>query len=265
MQIINKKNYDTTFKINNRSIKCYSKDKMKDLYPNGNYVIVGETFQNNKNEEIDKIVIADKELVVSEYKKNSPIMYKREYFIAVGENKYICLLKSRLFILLLFLLIIGITLSFGSLLFIYFRTPMLSPEYSLPPEDKNSTEIEEDHSKRLESGKGGGSVRIRLSNIANVKLSTDTITMAYQNPNQSNQNSVISLVVIKNGNEYYIARSGIVKAGKQITELQLNTSQIKLTEGVYKGKYIIDHYNPESGEKALTNSVFNDIEIRVSR
>ena len=264
MKIIQKKDYDTNYSINDRDIKCYSKKKINDLYPDGNFEIVGETFENNKKDKIDKIKIAQKELVVSEYGKNSKIKYSKKYFICVGKDKYLCLLKSRFFILALLLLILGIIIGILLSIFIYFHTPTLKPDYPLPNEDDKSTKIDNDNSQKVKSEEGG-SARVRLSNVAKVNLSTGKIKMLYQNPNQSNQDSVISLVLINNGNEYIIARSGLIKTGRQISEMKLNANTINLTEGVYKGKYVVDHYNPETGEKAILNSNFGDIEIQVSR
>ena len=264
MKIINKNDYNATIKTNDRDIKCYTKKKLDELYHNGNYKIIGEISKNNKKEGIDKIVIANKEFIVSKYNKNNNIMF-RKYFIQVGKDEYICLLKSRLFIFLLIPLMLGIAFGISSIFYMYFNTKTLAPDYPLPEEDEQAIKIEEDSTKKVENENGSGSVRVRLGNTAIVNLSTGIIQIAYQNPNQSSHDSVITLVLIKDDKEYYIARSGLIKTGNQITQLNLDTSEIKLTEGIYKGKFIIDHYNPETGEKALTNSSFNDIEIYVNR
>lgn len=265
MKIINKMDYNDTFTINNKDIRCYSKKKMMQLYPGGNYNVIGEAIEKNKKSEIDRITIANKELIVCKYGENNGIKYKRKYFVAVDDNDYICLLKNNSFMILLILLIFGTTVSAMTGLFIYFNSRVLTPDYPLPDVDEKSIKIEDDNTKKVESKVGGGSARVRLSNIAKVRLNTGIVKMAYQNPNQSTLDSVISLVLINNDKEYYIARSGLIKAGNQISELKLSANGINLKEGVYKGKYIIDHYNPETGEKSLTNSSFNDIEIQVSR
>ena len=48
---------------------------LKELYPKGNYVIVGETFENNKKEAIDTINLAKKDLNV-----NSMFFYAYDMF-----------------------------------------------------------------------------------------------------------------------------------------------------------------------------------------
>lgn len=266
MTIIAKKDYDATVKINDRDIKCYSKKKIKNLYPDGNYKIVGETFEKNKKQEKDIIVIADKKLIVSEYGKNSKLRYKRKGYFEVGENEYIVYLKSRLaFLLILVFILLGIGISVYFGIKILTSIPTVEPEYPLPPEDNQVTVIDEDNTKKSISKNGGGSVRVRLSNTAKIDLNTGDIEMIYQNPNQSNQDTVITLVLISENEEYIIAKSGLIKSGNQITKLKLFNNVVQLSEGVYKGKYIIEHYNPETGEKALTNSNFNDIEIQVKQ
>lgn len=265
MIIIDKKDYDAFIKVNGRDIKCYSKNKIQKLYPNGNYKIVGETFEKNKKTSKDIIEIANKKLNVSRYGSNSKILYKRKGYIEVDENKYIVYLKSRAaFLFLLFLILLGIGLSIYYAVKLYTSVPTISPDYELPPEDEQTTAIDGDNTKKSVSKNGGGSVRVRLGSTAKIDLNTGEIEMIYQNPNQSNQDSVISLVLISDDKEYTIAQSGLIKAGNQITKLKLINNVIKLSKGVYKGKYIIDHYNPETGEKSLTNSNFNDIEIQVN-
>lgn len=264
MKIIEKNDNDTTLKINDRDIKCYSKKKIKNLYPDGNYKIVGETFEKNKKKKEDIIEIANKELTVSKYGKNSKVIYKIKGYFEVGENEYIVYIKSRLaFLLLLFPILLGTAVPIYIGIKLYTSIPYIMPDYPLPPEDEQATVIEDDNTQKSESKNNGGSVRIKLSNIAKLDLSTGNIDMVYQNSNQSNQDSVITLVLISENKEYIIAKSGLIKSGKQITRVKLIDNVVNLSEGVYKGKYVIDHYNPTTGEKALTNSNFNDIEIQV--
>lgn len=265
MKIINKMDYDCNFKINNKDIKCYSKKKMMELYPDGNYNIIGEVVDKNKKSEIGRIIIANKELIVSKYGKNNRMKYRRKYFVAIDERNYICLLKSNTFLICFLILLLCTIATTIFAIFKYYNSRVLIPDYQLPDVDEKSIKIEEDNTKKVQSKSGGGSARVRLSNIAKVKLSTGVVKIAFQNPNQSTLDCVISLVLINEGNEYYIAKSGLIKAGSQISELKLSTNGINLKKGVYKGKYIVDHYNPETGEKALTNSSFDGIEIQVDR
>lgn len=263
MKPINKKDYDATFSLGNRDLKCYSRKKLASRYPTGNYELLGETCSHNRESAIAGLDLSSEQLVVSAYGSHSRLKYSRRYFLAVGRNQYICLLKSRLFPLLFFLLVLGILLSCILSILIFFRTPVLAPDYPLPTADTHATRIENDHTAKSDSETGGGSVRLRFSRVAKVNLSTGLISILYQNPNQSNQDSVLTLVLVKDGQEYILARSGLVKAGTQLTQLQLNTSEVALAEGVYQGKFFIDHYHPTTGEKALANSSLDDVEIQV--
>ena len=264
MKIINKADYEQKVKINDRDVKCYTRNKMKELYPDGNYKIVGETFEKNKKKEIDRINIADRELIISKYGENSRLLYKRKGFLQVGENEFLVILNNRLafLIILLTAIIIGSGMT-AFAMYTFFSIPTVAPDYELPPEDKNATSIRGDNSQKVTSQKGGGAVTVRLENSATVHLDTETVDMIYQNPNSSNQDSVITLCIIKGENEYAIARSELVKVGNQITTLKLLEDRINLVPGIYKGRYIIDHYNPETGEKAITNAKFNDIKVTV--
>ena len=112
MIIIDKKDYDAIVKINDRDIKCYSKKKIKNLYPDGNYSIIGETLEKNKKKEKNTIIIANKTFIVSKYGANSNIIYKRKGYFEVGDNEYIVYLKSRIaFLLILFFVLLGIAIS----------------------------------------------------------------------------------------------------------------------------------------------------------
>ena len=96
MEVIEKQNYNQSVKINYRDIKCYDRKKLKELYPSGNYSLVGETFEKNKKEAKDTIVLGRKKLNVSEYGKNSKILYKRKGYILVGDNQFLVILQNRL-------------------------------------------------------------------------------------------------------------------------------------------------------------------------
>ena len=263
MKVINKENYDKSITINHRDVKCYSRKMLKELYPKGNYTIVGETFEKNKKEATSTINIAKKDLNVSEYGKNNKLIYAKKGFLAVGENKYLVIIQNRLpFILLLFgLLCLGI--SVGAWGYItYKNTPVVAPEYPLPPEDDNSTDIKNDNSKNNETDRKNH-VSIKVSREVTVNLKDSEVSFIYQNFNASNKDAVITLCILKDDNEYVIARSGLIKVGKEIKTMKLNNDTIKLTQGIYKGRIKVDFYNETTGEKATTSTDFDDVEIIV--
>ena len=115
-KLIPKDDYDESYKIEDREIKCYSPKKLKDLYPDGDYILVGETFSNNKEKKLDELTLPWTTLTISECGKNSKLFHKKAAYLCVGEGKYVVLLKSRLplliplFIILCAVIVAGILL-----------------------------------------------------------------------------------------------------------------------------------------------------------
>ncbi len=263
MKVVVKPNYNQSIRINNRDIKCYSRKMLKEMYPKGNYVLVGETFENNKKDEIDTLYLAKKELRVSEYGKNNTILYARSGYIAVGDNLYVAILQNRIPFILLFLLLflLGTTVSVLGYKLLS-KTPTVAPEYPLPPEDNKSEDIQDDNSVNPEVGEKNYA-SIKVAREVSVNLKNRQVTLLYQNFNASNKDAVVSLCVLKDNNEYIIARSGLIKVGKEIKTMKLDDNAIKLVQGVYKGRIKVDFYNETTGEKAATTTDFDDVEITV--
>ena len=75
--------YDSKYKVRNRDIACFSKSKMKDMYPDGNYNVIGETILNNKKDKIDEIVLGKVALNVSKEGSHSKLFYKDAAYIYI--------------------------------------------------------------------------------------------------------------------------------------------------------------------------------------
>ena len=58
-----------------------------------------------------------------------------------------------------------------------------------------------------------------------------------------------------------IARSGLVKSGKELKTMTLMLDGISLQNGTYNGYFLLDFYDPDSGEKALMNSKIDHVKI----
>ena len=127
----------------------------------------------------------------------------------------------------------------------------LTPDYPLPPVDSGAESIEGETEEKLESPEGGGSVGLTYMKDVNINLTTGGISLMFGNPSRSNKDMVVSIMI----QDTVVARSGLLKPGNQITRLELNEEgKAKLTQpGVYEGKFIIDNYEPSSGEKELVN------------
>lgn len=263
MKAINKQNYNKSVKINHRDVMAYDRKMLDELYPNNTYILVGETFEDNKKEQIDTIVLSQKELIVSKYGKNSKLLYKRAGYLLVGKNEFLVILQSRLpFIILLFgIILIGLIAGF-----IGYKTlthgPIIAPDYPLPPEDTSASDIKND-SSTIRDTSHKNRAAIKVAREVTISLDAKKVEFIYQNFNASNKNAVVTLCILKDGNEYAIARSGLVKAGKEIKMMDLLPDAIKLSNGVYNGRIKIDFYDEITGEKAATSTDFDDVEVSV--
>lgn len=263
IKAINKQNYNKSVKINHRDVMSYDKKMINELHPNHDYLIVGETFEKNKKEKIDTIILGQKELIVSKYGQNSKLLHKKVGYISTGKNEYLVILQSRipfilLFIGLLTLGIIALLLGYKMLT----HGPIVAPDYPLPPEDNTATDIKDDRSAFKDTSHKNRAA-IKVAREVKVNLSSKKVDFIYQNFNASNKDAVVTLCILKDGNEYAIARSGLVKSGKEIKTMDLIPNQINLTTGLYKGRIKIDFYDESTGEKAATSTDFDDVEVAV--
>ena len=168
--------------------------------------------------------------------------------------------KSLIIILLLLLLIV--TLAAVSVWAIFFQGPsdsdILPPDYAPMNTDSNATDIEGDTSDKLDAPEGGGAVGLTYADVVNVDLSDKTITLMFQNPGRSLNNMVLQIVV----QDTLLAQSELLVPGKRLPQLPLKEEALaRLSEGGYKGKFVISFYNPETGEKAMVDS---EVEITVN-
>ena len=72
------------------------------------------------------------------------------------------------------------------------------------------------------------------------------------------------MYIVSGGNEYLIAKSGLIKAGYGLYKLTLSEDAPTLTEGVYTAYYKIGYYNPETGERALVEADIKDVTVTVT-
>ena len=267
--------YDKTIKFDGREIEVFSKDMLDDLYPSHSYEIVGETIKNNKKQEIDELYIEDSRYVISELGGHGKILNKRAGYIQVGDpedNKFVLILKSRAaFVFLLLGMVLAAIIAGVVALIVYLNTPVIAADYPLPDEDPNATGIGGDNTQKPDTP--GGSVTMRFNDKVNVDLASGHVDVMYQNPQSSNQDCVITLCIVKKRegiltkeeieDEYPIARSGLVRYGKQLRTMTLLPDHVALEPGIYKGRFKIDAYNRYTGERAQANAQLEDIELTI--
>lgn len=127
----------------------------------------------------------------------------------------------------------------------------ISPDY--PPQgiESNQTPIDGDDSGKLNSSEGGGAINVTYGTTATADLSERTVTFYYANPNASNQN--VSLLIMVN--DLVVAKSDLITPGNQVSKLELQKDAAsKLQVGGYDAELVVRAYDPDSGEKAMVDT-----------
>lgn len=131
------------------------------------------------------------------------------------------------------------------------NTTGLIPDYAPQEEEPNAESIPDDSNEKMENPEGGGSVSLVYSREVSISLSNESAELLFMNPGKSNQDMILQIVI----QDVVVAQSGILKAGNQITELELMSEVVgKLSDGIYEGNFNVLYYDPETGEKAIVNT-----------
>ena len=154
---------------------------------------------------------------------------------------------------LIIILVTGIVICTGVTIWaLFFRGGGdISPDY--PPQgiESNQTPIDGDDSGKLDSPEGGGAINVTYGTAAKVDLSEKTVTIYYANPNASNQNVSILIMV----NDLVVAKSDLITPGNQVSKLELQKEAAsRLQVGGYNAELVVRAYDPDSGEKAMVDT-----------
>ena len=270
--------YSKTVKIDGIEIPCYTKKDLDNMYPNGDWTVVGETKKKNKKKINADLYLSDvknlNELHLDEDGNEIPfkvcrtglhnkILYKRAGYVPVdgGTDIYVALLKFRAAFLLWLLL--GLALLLGLLFWFIFGREK-APEYEpMPPADTAASKIENDDT--VQNTDGGAYISMSYKLRANLSLSTGKIDIFFQNPNKSNQNAVLSLYVVSDDSETLIAKSGTIMSGYELNTLQFMSDQVQIAEGKYKGKFKLSYYDPKTEIPSFVQPEIVDVIITVTQ
>ena len=267
---------DRTLKVDGEKFRCYSRKKMKKLYPDGKYIIVGETKRDNQKKEICRFVNGEKEYVVSKRHSHNRIIHGISGYLCVGGDRYVVILRNRILFLLLFLLLLGCLIAGGILLGSLLSGPrepggdepgieVINP---LPPEDENAQAIgdNEEGSKgeKATSEAGGGSVSMIYTLSADMHLDSGEISMYFKNPIESNHDVMLELCVLSDEEPVPIAQSGRIASGYGLYSMQFSAEKVALSAGTYNAIYKVSYYDPDTGERALVESVISDLVLTVT-
>ena len=132
---------------------------------------------------------------------------------------------------------------------------VLDPDYAIKTEEPNAEPVESDPEEtKPEVAEGGGSVSMSFMDKVTYNLSTGQISLYYQNPHASTHNVVVQVILTHGEDEYLLAESGVLKAGYQVTSLEVDKNAPQLSAGGYNGKLRLLFYDPETGERAIVDT-----------
>lgn len=154
--------------------------------------------------------------------------------------------------LLIILLCVGMAVCIGTTVWaLFFRDGTVSRDYPPHGVETNQTPIEGDTGNKMDSLEGGGAINVTYGTSATVSLSDKTVDLYYANPNASNQNVSILIMV----EDLVVAKSDLITPGHQVETLKLEKDvEKKLQEGSYNAELTVRAYDPNSGEKAMIDT-----------
>ena len=167
--------------------------------------------------------------------------------------------KNSRIVILIFLLI-TITAVCVTIWAVFSRdaAPELAPDYAPQQTEENAETIPDDNGEKLESSDGGGAVSLTYSDQVSIDLNEKTVALLFANPNKSNQDMVLQIVV----QDEVIVQTGTLKPGNQLKKLDLpERAAEQLSPGGYDGKFVVLYYDPTTAEKAIVNT---EIPIRIA-
>lgn len=115
---------------------------------------------------------------------------------------------------------------------------------------------------KLTASSGGGAVSISYTKRVTVNRAEGTATLDYANPSSSVNYVALQLVLVDSaGREAVLGQSGMLKPGTKLETLALTDTSCQ--PGSYGGKFVLTFYDPETGEKAILNTVVEGLEVVV--
>ena len=159
--------------------------------------------------------------------------------------------RKWLIILLCLLLAICIGVTVWALFFRESSTPPITPDYPPQGTEQNQKPLEGDEGDKLDSPEGGGAINVTYGTTVTVDLSENKVTLLYANPQASNQNVAILVMI----DDLVVAKSDQITPGYGVDTLELEAyAKERLSVGGYDGELVIRAYDPETGEKAMVDT-----------
>ena len=278
-----KQDYDKRIFLGDQFIFCYSEKKMRELYPEKNYTVVGEAksarrlkkkaeaqaaqTQKKVERRIGRLHINGKEVDVFRHGEHAGLLHKREGYVCVGSDSFIAIHSSRFPFLLSLLAVLSMIMVTTVLVAQLIGNPkppvVIHPDHPLPEIDPD-IEVLPDDDEKVNSEGGGGFVSMVYTKDVTVSLSTNKAKIFYQNPNKSNHSVVLELYLVSSDTEYFLGRTGLIPAGNAIYQIDVTERDANIRAGIYTGLYRTFYYDPITGERAALSSDITQIKVSVT-
>ena len=274
-----KQDYDKRIFLGGEFLFGYSEKKMRSLYPEKNYTVVGEAKsakdlnrrnlkqqEKKKERRIGQLHVNGKELDLFPRGEHNSILHKREGYICVGEHTFVEVHSSRIPFLVTLLTLLAM-IAAATVLIIGLlsnpKPPVINPDHPLPDIDPD-IEVLPDDDEKVNSEGGGGFVSMVYTKDVTVSLSTNKAKIFYQNPNKSNHSVVLELYLVSSDTEYFLGRTGLIPAGSAIYAMDVSERDANIRAGIYTGLYRTFYYDPITGERAALSSDITQIKVSVT-
>lgn len=127
----------------------------------------------------------------------------------------------------------------------------ITPDYPPQGTEQNQKPLEGDDGEKMESPTGGGAINVTYQTSVKVDLSENKVTLLYANPQASNQNVAILIMI----DDLVVAKSDLITPGHGVDTLTLEEyAKERLTVGGYDGELVVRAYDPETNEKAMVDA-----------
>lgn len=158
--------------------------------------------------------------------------------------------RNIIIIVLCVLILICIGITVWAVFFRDTDNPPITPDYPPLGTEQNQKPIEGDTDSKMDSPEGGGAINVTYGTSATVSLSKRKVTLYYANPNASNQNVAILILI----DDMVVAKSDLINPGNEVTTLVLEDYAASMLQvGGYNAELLIRAYN-DDGEKAMVDT-----------
>lgn len=136
-----------------------------------------------------------------------------------------------------------------------FTDYFLDPTVETPVENETAvTEEKQPETNTVDVTANSGSVEMSFTDNVQYDLEAGIVSLDYYNPEESNYNVIVSVVLNNGSGDRVIARSDSMTPGKSVGVILTDTP---VKPGTYAGKMLVQFLDRKTGEEAMLNTEIN--------